>query len=468
LEFTFQLMSHFPPVHAFSWKGKVTVFLVKTLLFLVSIFKGKDWQFPRRNFEENPRYFKWMDIAYLAYKYYYKLFKTAEQHAQTVNNFQQQKFSAPQGNPALTISLGGDLMPYAAISKDTCRGLWDEVGDFFFSSDMVFANLETPIDTSKAPVMVPEVMLNDMCFNADEEIFTIFNGNNKYRGFDVLSVANNHSLDQGKDGLLQTLRFLDQQNIAYCGAAPTSASVYDFPILHRKGISVAFIAFTFSLNQFDLGNEGWRCNHMRLNQPEADISLIVDQASAARSRGADLIIASLHMGNAYQPYPGEHIRNNIHRICREAGIDVVIAGHPHNPQPVEWIEFNDGSSAKRKSLVFYSPGDFVAYDIYAWAHLSLLIKLNVMKTAGRVYVSDFEILPAYLLAEFQRNKIAALTFRHFEAAFKERESYPRFIQRDLNTIDLLYRNLLFTAQQREKIITPIDYRHGPVRDHEWV
>ncbi|NJN35494.1 MAG: CapA family protein [Saprospiraceae bacterium] len=102
----------------------------------------------------------------------------------------------------------------------------------FFDADIRFANLETPIDPSKPAALVPEVMLNNMNFNGSAAMFDIFNAQNLSQqpaddagrnltqrnvgrkiGFDVLSTANNHSLDMGETGVFATLDFLSEKKL---------------------------------------------------------------------------------------------------------------------------------------------------------------------------------------------------------------------------------------------------------------
>lgn len=430
---------------------------MKLLLNLVYIFRLRSLKYPKPNFEENPRYFNAIDVAYFSFKYYHTQITCGDKYSNTEQYFAKQEFETTCGPSQLRISLGGDLMPYANINKDTCPDLWEEVGEFFFSSDIVFANLETPIDLAKPPGAVPEVMLKGMLFNGTEELFKIFNGNGAFRGFDVLSTANNHALDQGVDGLTSTLEFLQKQKVAFSGCALTEKEVHSFPILERNGISVAFLSYTFSLNEFDLPNgEEWRCNHIRLNSVNADIGLVVQQTKIARDRGADIVIVSLHMGNAYQAYPSQHVHDTIHRICIEGGVDVVAGSHPHNPQPAEWYKYIDHDGNSKKSLIFYSLGDFVAYDIYSWAHLALLVKLDIQKIGSIAEVTGFKILPAYLLAEFAGINIQRLIFRHIERVHSDRYHARRHIQKDIESVYALYKNSLFTTKQREQIMVEFD------------
>ncbi len=151
------------------------------------------------------------------------------------------------------------------------------------------------------------------------------------------------------------------------------------------------------------------CNHISLNEPTPDISLIIHQATLARERGADMIVAALHMGCAYQAYPGKTVVNNIHRICDEAGIDIVLAGHPHHAQPMEF--YQSGKTGKQH-FIAYSLGDFIAYDIFKWCHLPLMLKLQLAKGTidGKPHtlLQKLEVKAAYMLAETRDRRIVKL------------------------------------------------------------
>jgi len=310
----------------------------------------------------------------------------------------------------ITLNAGGDLIPYTCITPAVCKNLWDEVGKFFFDADLVFANLEAPADFSKPVSAAPEVMLHDMYFNADENTFNIFSGNGKFKGYDVLSIANNHSLDFGEESLIKTMEMLRQKNIAYTGAALKAEEKNDFPIIERKGIKIAFLAATFSFNKEELAaDKQWLCNHILLNQTNPDVTLLVEQAALARSRGADIIVAALHIGCAYQAYPGIHTVTNARLVCDAADIDIVVAGHPHHAQP---MEFYQSVITGRQHFIVYSLGDFIAYDIFKWGHLTMLLQLQISKgmVNGQPYtcLTGIKIKPSYMHAVAKAGKITHL------------------------------------------------------------
>ena len=325
-----------------------------------------------------------------------------------------------QEHQRITLHAAGDLIPYNEINPLVCRSLWDEIGEDFFGADLVVANLESPADFSKPYAPAPEVMLGDMYFNIDRPTWDVFNGGSRNKGFDLLSVANNHSLDQGLAGLEATMKFLQDQNVAWTGASLTGSAEDSVKVLERKGIRVGFVGATFSLNKSPWPVENTeQCNVIRMNQPKADWHPLIQQVQRARQQGADFVVAMLHGGGAYQAFPGSVFRNNVHRFCDESGVDLVVAGHAHHPQPIEkYVSEISG----RSHWIVYSLGDFVAYDIFKWSHLSAFLRLELVKGSYRdplnpgqrcqdTRITQLSLQPVYLESKRQGPKVASLQFK---------------------------------------------------------
>ncbi len=330
-----------------------------------------------RAFEENPRTMSLRDLLYFTYKYYYKP-PTLPPDGE-VKAFLEAKTGRDEiFETVVTVSVGGDLMPYEMITPSNTAHLWDEVGDGFFGSDIVFANLETPLDVTKKPHFVPEVMLSHMHFNTDDVTLNIFSGMGRYRGYDILSIANNHSLDMGREGLLRTMDHLEGKGILTVGARKTGTEK-NFRIVEVKGIRIGFVAYTYSLNEYlPPDSHPWAVNYLPLNCAGCDISLIRQDVKACREEGADIVIASMHCGNAYQAYPSAQTATLFKDIFETCGVDVIAGGHPHNLQPWNDYEFTDPFTGKRKTgFVIFSLGDFIAYDIFTWCHLCAYLKLEI-------------------------------------------------------------------------------------------
>jgi poly-gamma-glutamate synthesis protein (capsule biosynthesis protein) len=448
--------NNFKPVRCITPKGKILVAILRTLFSIRKILGFPQWYHAVPNHHEDALTMTFREKLYLGYKYYYQAIVKDDCGGKTAEHFKQQtlKIDIPADfvpQQSIHFSAGGDLIPYDCITKENCLNLWDEAGDFFFNNDIVFANLETVADKNQETGAAPEVMLGDMFFNVHEETFNIFSGNGKYKQYDVLSTANNHSLDFGREGIIATLDFLKEKNIAATGTAYSKEKRDNFPIIERKGIKTAFIAYTYSLNRETLPEgEEWLCNYIFLNKQDADISLIVHQAKLARQRGADIIVASLHMGCAYQVYPQQYTIENMHRICLEADIDVLIGGHPHNAQPLELYQTTNKQTGRQKQhVIVYSLGDFIAYDIYKWCHLPLILKLTITKgTTGvseTTIVSGIQVKPFY----FYRNKKGELRLADLIKAEKNlAENFPeKEIQQEVAELSRFFHEFIIRNNQ---------------------
>jgi hypothetical protein len=378
----FYIFENFP-VKPYSIKGKILVAVLRVLYGIIAIFKKKDWSLVFPNFEENPLYYTKKEILYFGYKYYFSPPLIIDKQVFSYFKNQNLIFDSHLNKEVIscvTLSAGGDLMPYQRINNQNCSKLWDEVGEWFFSSDIVFGNLETPICLNRPSSVVPEVMLNDMLFNANKEMFDIFSGNKKFKGFDILSTANNHSFDQGEIGIKATLDFLKKEKVLSVGTQSESNQP-KFTLIEKNNISVAFIAFTFSLNHLELPeNKDFLVNHLRINKPNVPLKIIKDLVKEAKETGADFVVLSAHTGNAYQPMPSPHTIEIYHRIFSECGVDIILGSHPHNPQPMEKYDYICPFTKTNKSgFAIYSLGDFVAYDIFVWDRLVPLLKLDIVK-----------------------------------------------------------------------------------------
>lgn len=407
--------SQFNPVRPLTLKGKFLVGLVRLLFKIRKTLGGKDWLHPMKGHHEDPRKMNFRQQLYFGYKYYFQAILKGDEGAGLEQHFQSQgaKFEnkdTSNSSQKITLSAGGDLMPYFCITSEQCKNLWVESGDFFFDADLVVGNLETPLNPKKPASLVPEVMLSNMYFNANQDMFAVYSGLGKYKGFDVLATANNHSLDQGEDGVVQTIEFLDQKGIQHVGTARSENERDAFPIIEKNGIKIAFLSYTFSLNALVCPEgKAYLANHLNLNEANPELSLIVHQAQLARQKGAEFLVAFLHMGCAYQPYPSQTIIDNMQQICRQTGIDLVLGGHPHNAQPIEFLEIKDPFSGRQKqSTIIYSQGDFVAYDIHKWCKLPLLLKFDIAKINGEVVISAIRAKLFYNYAQLKNGKVESL------------------------------------------------------------
>jgi len=159
-------------------------------------------------------------------------------------------------------------------------------------------------------------------------------------GFDILSLANNHADDYGAVGLSDTVRYLQDENIASVGLRLEGVAGGGPVILERRGLRIAFVAFNHVGPQYPLGTGAGP------NWLEPD--LVYEQVRKA-SEDADFVVVSLHWGREYFPLP-EDFQQRVAREILDAGANLVLGHHPH---VVGTVAFED------QGLVAYSLGNYV-------------------------------------------------------------------------------------------------------------
>jgi poly-gamma-glutamate synthesis protein (capsule biosynthesis protein) len=164
----------------------------------------------------------------------------------------------------------------------------------------------------------------------------------KHAGFDIVSLANNHTLDYGKDALTETLASVRSAGVAPVGAGMTIREAHALRIVNIKGLRVGFLAY---LGLFP------PVVPLTANQPAvamAEIHLITRDVTAARKR-VDVLIVSMHAGKEYT-FRHAARQEEIAHAAVDAGADMVIGHHPHVVQDVETY---------RGKPIFYSLGNFI-------------------------------------------------------------------------------------------------------------
>lgn len=401
--------------HTFT--GKILHTLILSAYRILSIFidfrkKKSD------DFEENPVFMSKKDILQLGFNYYVEPVLEDNSKIEIIEapSLISKFFDAGNRN-MLRMKFCGDIMPYREIKKQYSDILWDNIGEEIFDSDLNIANLETPISIDSKPIYTPEITLKKFVMNSDEEFFQIINGNNKFKGFDLFSTANNHSFDMDVRGLLNTIDFLTQKGIKHCGTF-NSPDQPRFTMVNRNGFNVAFVGFTFSLNFYKLKREDqYLINYLRLNKLDEDISQISVIIRAAREAGAEFVVFLPHFGLSYHSYPLPHIKKMMKRIVVEAKPDLIVANHPHVPQLIELI---DGIYCA------YSLGDFIGYDITRLGKLSFILNASLFKVNHEIKVKDISIKPVqiYFSRKFRKLQLNYLfDKKDKEIIFKEDKEY---------------------------------------------
>jgi hypothetical protein len=162
-------------------------------------------------------------------------------------------------------------------------------------------------------------------------------------GFDVLTLANNHSVDFGRGALLDTLRIVRAAGIKPIGAGATAAQAHRPALVEAGGLTVAFLGYS------DVNPLGFVADSSSPGTARADLAWIATDVRAARRR-ADVVVCFFHWGTELHPEP-EGRQQMFAAACLQAGARVVLGAHPH--------VFGSIIRPFRRTLVAWTLGNFV-------------------------------------------------------------------------------------------------------------
>jgi poly-gamma-glutamate synthesis protein (capsule biosynthesis protein) len=162
-------------------------------------------------------------------------------------------------------------------------------------------------------------------------------------GFDVCTTASNHSIDQGFDGLVRTLRDFKEVGIKTTGTAKTEKAADRPLVLDVNGVRVGLISVTYGTNGIPLPSEQpWSVSLIKPKE-------ILAEAATARAKGAEVVMVALHWGLEYQHAPTADQVEVAERLTSSDDVDFVYGHHAHVVQPYDkvnkkWVVYGLGNA----------------------------------------------------------------------------------------------------------------------------
>ena len=223
-------------------------------------------------------------------------------------------------------------------------------------ADIAFGNLEGPLidggTTSKCPTIKPveptdtkEPPKPIRCFAFRTP--TRYGKYLKDAGFDVLSLANNHSLDFGDQGRISTRKVLDSLGIAHAGSDRANHAM---TIVEAEGKTIAFVGFAHNAIVPNVNDLTSASKLVRQAKNKADIVVVSFHGGAEGEKAQ-------HVPRAMELYVGEK-RGNLPLFARtvvDAGADLVLGHGPHVLR---------GMEIYKDRLILYSMGNFATYGMF--------------------------------------------------------------------------------------------------------
>lgn len=280
--------------------------------------------------------------------------------------------------PAVTLMFVGDMMFDRGVkfmveknAGGSWRFLFQNIADTLKQADILFGNLEGPISERGRRIG------SKYSFRFKPEIAEIL----KDYGFDVVSVTNNHAGDWGLEAFVDTLSYLEKNNILAAGGGEDDKEAYSPRSLKIKNMLFSFLAFS------DLGPRQLEATSSQAGIAWADEEKIKSAVKSAKNKGA-FVVVSFHFGEEYQPDPSQRQRL-LAELAVEAGADLIVGHHPHVLQPL---------AAYKDGLIIYSLGNFIFDQYFSEETMSSAI-FKVVVQDGRIV--DHELIPIELSESYQ-------------------------------------------------------------------
>ena len=264
----------------------------------------------------------------------------------------------------LTVVLTGDIL----LDRGVRQAIERHGADHLFSAgidsvlraaQVVVGNLECPATRIKAPVY------KRFIFRAEPQWLAVL----RQHGFTHLNLANNHAIDQGRKGLLDTRRNIVKAGMTPCGAGADMAEAVR-PVLLAKWPRHVWLVPSLRLT---LENYPYLPDKPSVSQESMD--RLLERVHRLRTKDPSaVIIVSLHWGAEHTLEPVARQRLDAHQLLR-AGADILVCHHTHTLQTIE--DFH----GKR---IYYSIGNFIFDQPKPINSRACIVRLRIGRQSLRV------------------------------------------------------------------------------------
>ena len=295
--------------------------------------------------------------------------------------------------------------------------VFDDVKDKLSQADITVGNLETTFAGSKIGYS------SYPTFNTPEALGKAL----KDVGLDVLSTANNHCMDKGYTGIVNTIKELDELKIDHMGTYDSEESSNNILVKDVKGIKIAFLAYTYGTNGIAVPKDkSYAVNLIDKDKIKKDLQ-------AAKDLDVDLISVSMHWGTEYKQNPTDE-QEELADFLFENGADIILGSHPHVLEKMEkrTIELEDGTT--KDGFIIYSLGNFMSGQYYDYTRQSIILDLQITKHGdGKISIDSATYTPIYMYKSSSGSKQKYLVM-DIEKALEDYKAGKKNISSSTNSI----------------------------------
>jgi poly-gamma-glutamate capsule biosynthesis protein CapA/YwtB (metallophosphatase superfamily) len=266
--------------------------------------------------------------------------------------------STPTATPdtrPVTIAITGDIMLARSITDRILatndRYPFNDTADYLASFDLTVGNLECVVSTLGARIPDKQYTFEATPRGFDRLVAA---------GFDIVSLANNHSGDYGKDAFSDMLAKLPTYNITPLGGGANLAEAHTPVIKKVHSTTVGFLAYC------EIGPNSFAATATTPGHAWLDLTMMQADIKALRPQ-VDFLIVFTHWGVEYQLSESGHQQAMAH-LAVDAGADFVVGAHPHVIQP---------SETYHGKPIVYSLGNFVFDQMWGVAAVGQVLALTI-------------------------------------------------------------------------------------------
>lgn len=290
----------------------------------------------------------------------------------------------------INLAAVGDLLMHLPVVNSTWDGtsqtydfdrLFTEIQPLLSSFDYTVANLETRLaGPARGYHGYP-------LFNTPDDLAPAI----RRLGVDLLTTANNHSLDMGWAGIVRTLDKLDEAQVPHIGTYRTAAERQAPFLAEVNGIRLGIVNYTATTNGLPLPPD----------HPYAvallDESQVSTDLARLRTANPDLIIAIVHWGTEYLREPDASQRHWAKHLAT-LGVDLIIGQHPHVVQPIEQLESSSVDAEPHHCYVAYSVGNFISNQRWRYSDSGIILHVGITRDArrGSTIISSLTYTPIWV------------------------------------------------------------------------
>jgi len=296
---------------------------------------------------------------------------------------------------SMSVIFAGDAMVHSAQYNSAYN---DSLG--FYNFNPVFQYVKSILAESDLKIINLETTLGGKPYSGYPNFSSpdTFAYALKEAGFNYFALANNHTADKGKDGIIRTLDVLKSYNISSTGTFKDSLDrAVRYPVIFEfNTIKTALLNYTYSTNGISVPEP------VIVNR--IDSSLIRNDIKEARRRGAEVVMVYFHWGNEYERQPSTY-QKNIAEFTFKSGADIIIGSHPHVVQPIELYKYREDSIIHKRWVV-WSLGNFVSNQRDKYSDGGIMVKFKIRKNIfnNKINISDMTYIPYWVYKQSNPTK----------------------------------------------------------------